>query len=82
MFENILSEGLACKMAVFLIKRKGHSRICGTVICGTVISGFTKRGLMKQTWSAAHHILTAFTLVDLYVSMNVVDLFCLCKQTQ
>jgi hypothetical protein len=47
-------------MAVLLEKRKGHSRICGTVIFG-----FTKTGVMKQTWSAAHRILTALILVNL-----------------
>jgi len=44
----------------FLEKSKGHSRICGTVIFG-----FTETGVMKQTCSAAHRILTAFIVVDI-----------------
>jgi hypothetical protein len=53
--------GRAClQYGYFLLNSKGHSRICGTVIFG-----FTKTGVMKQTRSAAHHILTAFIVVDL-----------------
>jgi len=43
------------------------------------ILGFTKR-VLKQTWSGAVHILSAFILGDLKFYMIVVGLSELCKQ--
>jgi hypothetical protein len=62
---------------LFSQQREGHSRIYGTVIFG-----FTGTGVMKQAWSGAVYIQTAFILVDLEVYTSVACLFELWKQLQ
>lgn len=57
LFENIFSDGLACRLSVFLTKeagRLGSSRLTkesNSRVPGTIIFGFTKTGAMKQAQS-------------------------------
>jgi hypothetical protein len=59
LFAKIFSDGLACRLAVFLTKDRTFQNLQHCSFW------FTKKGVMKETWSEAVHTLTDFIFVSL-----------------